>query len=770
METGTTGSRKIFFAAYPILLACFTALAAILPFMWMRIAFAVLLSLSLAVVPFAARGRCIITTLIFSYIIFHTASRLPLPLGWVVFAVLVFSVLADTAYLIAAPSFRRQFPKRGLLFWGIAFLGCVFALGGILSADVSLAYIPTGAAIGLALMAVYHGGMALGEGIPIAHIASVSALCMGVSATAICIVSHGVPYSLMLVCVFPCIHLALKKEWGFIPHVAGVCFIFFGAAEIYFDGGMAHILPSLSELMEHPLIGQGLDPARQGAMSPLGALLLSVGALGLLALLTHMKHLLEIAIRAFSLCCLALVLTCLTVLLLPASGGVYFVWAALFYMIFALSAESELEARRREMIDNIRPRREGRLPRVVFVFVEAGKGHISPTRAVCDAFKERYGHRAEVVESYFYSEGENADLESIERLFASAVRIQNKNRILSILCRVGNFLAGDAFAQYVLMGMTRSGRRSRRAAAAQLASLDADIIFTAHWAIPFYVSKMKKPHPYTVMFCPDVLSNGMFNVDCNLFLMPMKRGHDKVKRVRMYAGGNTAAVPFPIRKEAYLYEGRRDELREAYGIGKDDFTVLLCDGGYGMANLERTLKRLMKKKEKMTLIALCGTNAELYRRLSQVTPPENIRLIAVPFTDKPLEYVAMADLFVGKSGANSMAEPAFFGVPIIVTRCITYIERHIKNYYVRDLGGALFIPSPKRAAERIAHFAADPSALEKYRNAFQGFRNSCGAEAMADLLWESAGDAWDACDAGTRGMRATFLKESGAKNFLAKNK
>ena len=108
----------------------------------------------------------------------------------------------------------------------------------------------------------------------------------------------------------------------------------------------------------------------------------------------------------------------------------------------------------------------------------------------------------------------------------------------------------------------------------------------------------------------------------------------------------------------------------------------------------------------------------------------------IPFTDKVLEYLALSDLFVGKSGANSMAEPAFFGVPIIITKCATYIERHIKDYYVHTLHGAMYIPSPKLAAVQIIDFAKHPEKLEKYKRGLADFRENCGAEAIADMIYE----------------------------------
>jgi len=209
----------------------------------------------------------------------------------------------------------------------------------------------------------------------------------------------------------------------------------------------------------------------------------------------------------------------------------------------------------------------------------------------------------------------------------------------------------------------------------------------------------------------------------------------------MYAGGNVTLIPFPMRPEAEAYRapGKKEECRAKLGIPNDEFVVVLCDGGYGMARLEKTVKHLLKSKQKMTVLAMCGTNHELYERLCKLanTAPEHVRLIPVDFTNNMLDYLVCADIFAGKSGANSTAEPATLHIPIIVTKCITYIERGIKNYYVHKIKGAMYIPSSRLAARKIRKFAKRPELLEKYKkNLRESTRQNYDAEASADLIWQ----------------------------------
>ena len=470
----------------------------------------------------------------------------------------------------------------------------------------------------------------------------------------------------------------------------------------------------------------------------------SMGIFGLLAFLIHLKHGLEAIFRRYSLD--KLLLLCVPMCILGMSlldNFFFYPNFQIIYAAFLACAEVSLEHKRLERLSNLNRPEKNERPRVMFTFIEAGKGHIIPTRTVYNEFKRKYGDKVELIESNFFTETENADMEKTEKLFTKAVKNQNRSPVLSILCKLGNIIAGDSFALQVLLSMTVSGRKTAPLAIKHIEELDAHLVYTAHWATPYYINKMHSPRPYTICFCPDVYSNGAFDVDCNNFLISSEVGAKKIERIRMYAGGNITRIPFPSRPEiAALRESSdKSDLRRELGLDENTFTVSLSDGGYGMARLGSTVEEIISQADMpITVIALCGTNETLRDTLQQIAdlkPNKNVNLIALGFTDKITKYIAASDLYAGKSGANSISEPASLGVPIIVTKCITYIERGIKNYYVRDLKGAIYIPSSKLAANKICSFARDPQLLEPYRkNLAKAPKELYDAEASADLIWK----------------------------------
>lgn len=468
----------------------------------------------------------------------------------------------------------------------------------------------------------------------------------------------------------------------------------------------------------------------------------SLGIVGALAFIVHIKGMLELCLRKFRTERFLIGLGAVTVIMISLLDNFFFYFSAqIFYGAYLAVAEVQLEYTRADLLEDHKQARASGKPRVAFTFVEAGMGHIVPEAAVCDAFERKYGDKCEVVRSKFYTETDNTDMHNFEDGFVRTVQLQSRSRVFGKLCILGNKLAGDALAQQFVMSMRYPDSRAGKTALKHLKELDADVLFTTHWATAYYVGKLKKSRPYTIMFCPDAYSNGMFNIDCNDFLIPTEEGLKKANHRRMYAGGNGRVVPYPIRDEAFALRGKKAEVREKLGIGADEFVVILADGGYGMAKLEKTVNELIAcgradSATKLRIIAACGKNAEAVERLNALECPPNIKLDVYGYTDKMLELVCASDLFAGKSGANSMAEPTFFGLPVIITKCITPIESGIRKYYMNTVGNAMYIPDPKKAAEKIFAFASHPEELAPYAERAESVADAYGAEAIADLIYD----------------------------------
>ena len=100
------------------------------------------------------------------------------------------------------------------------------------------------------------------------------------------------------------------------------------------------------------------------------------------------------------------------------------------------------------------------------------------------------------------------------------------------------------------------------------------------------------------------------------------------------------------------------------------------------------------------------------------------------------ELLACSDIFCGKSGASMAEEPCFFGVPHIITKYSSGIERDNGNYYIKNVGSAMKIFKPAKVADKIEEFMKNPEKLKPYSDSAKNRRAEYGAEESAKRIFE----------------------------------
>lgn len=371
--------------------------------------------------------------------------------------------------------------------------------------------------------------------------------------------------------------------------------------------------------------------------------------------------------------------------------------------------------------------------RVLFPFVEAGFGHIMPTRSVLETFERKYGDRVEVVPSHFFTETGNRHMIRYEQMLARQVRIYNRFPLIGHFATFCCGLFGSTLSS--LGSMFVIGPVACVRSVAHMKELDCDMVVSTHWSTNYYAEHLKKK-PFTVMYCPDARLNRLFEYRADLNMISMPYGYQKALRKRRYNVNNMKLVPFLIRNEAFAVPPDKQAARERLGIPRDNFTVLLAEGGYGIGKMAAICRRLAGENIPLTLIPVCGKNEKLYRQLCALSTGEGVTLRPYAFADNMFELHAASDLFCGKSG-NMLAESTFFGNPSVVTNCSNHIERHIADHYIHSVGCTVKQLSAKKTAEMIRTFVGDPSLLDPLRRAALDYHSHFGSEQAADELWQA---------------------------------
>jgi 1,2-diacylglycerol 3-beta-galactosyltransferase len=111
--------------------------------------------------------------------------------------------------------------------------------------------------------------------------------------------------------------------------------------------------------------------------------------------------------------------------------------------------------------------------------------------------------------------------------------------------------------------------------------------------------------------------------------------------------------------------GERTELRRRFQLDVDRPTILVTGGGEGAGNLHATVGALAAHRNPWQVVAVCGRNDSLRRRLQEerfATPT-----LVLGFVDAMPELVRASDLVVGKAGPGTISESLASHVPLILT-------------------------------------------------------------------------------------------------------
>ena len=373
--------------------------------------------------------------------------------------------------------------------------------------------------------------------------------------------------------------------------------------------------------------------------------------------------------------------------------------------------------------------------RVLVTYVEAGFGHITTANSIANAIEALHDPNIEVIRKYTFKD--NPVLRKIEQRFVKDVKWANTfplhNYIQMWATHIGGIHNSLPFVVSSFYG------RATKIYYKELEEIKPDIIIDTHYLSSYLSTQYRDrfdPHVKVVTYDPDNSVHNWWNINVDKFIVNcLMAFHDALKHD--FSRKQLMVVPFVTRKEIMDVTEDKAFYREKYGLPQDRFTVMVAAGGYGKSGMNRVVAALMRVKHPITLIAICGTNARLYRRLQRLKEkaPSHIALRPYEFVDKVYELNRAADVLLTKGGPNAMLDSVLMGVPIGVFYCASEIE-YISTYLFTDVlnCGRSFNRS-WRIVKWINECVADPEILDIYKVATEKVRREGnGAVQIAEFI------------------------------------
>jgi processive 1,2-diacylglycerol beta-glucosyltransferase len=185
----------------------------------------------------------------------------------------------------------------------------------------------------------------------------------------------------------------------------------------------------------------------------------------------------------------------------------------------------------------------------------------------------------------------------------------------------------------------------------------------------------------------------------------------------------------------------QEEARRKFGLDNEACVLLISVGGYGLGPVEQLVRDLLEVDRPWQIVAIAGKAEKLKKRLEELAKRAGKlaggkpRLVTVGFTNEMDQYMAAADLLIGKAGGLTTSEALARGLPMALVEPIPGQEARNADHLL-EAGAAIRCNNlPPAAAWKIAMLLDQPERLASMkRAASQMARPEAASRIVEDAL------------------------------------
>lgn len=181
----------------------------------------------------------------------------------------------------------------------------------------------------------------------------------------------------------------------------------------------------------------------------------------------------------------------------------------------------------------------------------------------------------------------------------------------------------------------------------------------------------------------------------------------------------------------------RNAMRLKHGLLPDRTTILISAGGYGVGRVESVINLLLRLQHDVQVIAVCGKNATLKARLEALAADDErhprVHLKVVGYTAAMHEFMASANLIVGKPGGMTMCEALASGLAWVIVNPIPGQEERNSDHLLEE-GCGIKCNNLPALTYKIEKLLDAPGQLERMQEQSRRLSRPDAAEVIAKTL------------------------------------
>ncbi len=199
----------------------------------------------------------------------------------------------------------------------------------------------------------------------------------------------------------------------------------------------------------------------------------------------------------------------------------------------------------------------------------------------------------------------------------------------------------------------------------------------------------------------------------------------------------------PVLPEFAQNKSRR-KMREKFELEQDEPVLLVSAGALSVGPVDQLVRYLKYLKTPAQIVVICGRDEELRNRVAvQVTrqPSPNLKWKILGYTTQMDEWMAAADIFIGKPGGLTVAEALARQLPFVVVNPIPGQEERNSDH-ILEKGVGIRVNDYTTLSYKVDQLLNNPEKLRMMRASARALaRPHAARDVMETLLRESTSPA-----------------------------
>jgi processive 1,2-diacylglycerol beta-glucosyltransferase len=181
----------------------------------------------------------------------------------------------------------------------------------------------------------------------------------------------------------------------------------------------------------------------------------------------------------------------------------------------------------------------------------------------------------------------------------------------------------------------------------------------------------------------------------------------------------------------------KQQMRAKHRLAPDRATILLSSGGFGVGSVEPLINALLSLQHRAQIVAICGRNEELKKRLSRMAartkPDAAVLLKPFGYTLEMDELMTASDLVIGKPGGLTTSEALAKGLVFVIVNPIPGQEERNSDHLL-EASVAIRCNNLRTLSYKLDRLLADNSRLSAMQASAQRMgRPNAAREIVARL-------------------------------------